>query len=197
MPIQTQHNPLKANHRHGSCLRLSWVMLVFALLVFTTPLRVMAEQTPPGEYEVKAALIYTVTKFVDWPDPDGRSTSPLCIAVIGRDPFGPALDKIRGKLTKGRNITIKRIKQAHEATGCDILFVSASEKVNLPRILQQLKQHPVLTISDQPGFCQSGGIINLVTVRNKVNFEINVAAAQQKGIRISSRLLRLAVRIFD
>lgn len=197
MSILTPHNPQQATPRHGARRWLTCVMLLFALLILATPLQVMAEQAAPGEYEVKAALIYTVTKFIDWPDPDGRSTSPLCIAVIGRDPFGNALDRIRGKLTKGRNITIKRIKQAHEATGCDILFVSASEKANLPRILQQLKHHPVLTISDQPGFCQSGGIINLVTVRNKVNFEINVAAAHQKGIRISSRLLRLAVRIFD
>jgi hypothetical protein len=57
-------------------------MLLFALLILATPLQVMAEQAAPGEYEVKAALIYTVTKFIDWPDPDGRSTSPLCIAVI-------------------------------------------------------------------------------------------------------------------
>jgi hypothetical protein len=42
------------------------------------------------------------------------------------------------------------------------------------------------------GFSGYGGIINFFMVENSIRFEINVAAAQQAGLIISSNLLTLA-----
>src|SRR5580700_4776305 len=43
-----------------------------------------------NEYEVKVAFLYKFASFVEWP-PEAAN-EPLCIAVVGQDPFGPALD---------------------------------------------------------------------------------------------------------
>jgi len=51
---------------------------------------------------------------------------------------------------------------------------------------------PILTVGETPGFAERGGVIRLVLEDNKVRFEVNVDAAHQAGLTISSRLLTLA-----
>jgi hypothetical protein len=43
-----------------------------------------------------------------------------------------------------------------------------------------------------PGFAKSGGMINFVLEDNRVRFEVNVKAAKDADLNISSRLLALA-----
>jgi hypothetical protein len=65
----------------------------------------------------------------------------------------------------------------------------------MPRLgdaIQMLKGAPVLTIGETAGFAKNGGIINLVLEDNKVRFEVNVRAAKDADLNISSRLLALA-----
>ena len=48
-------------------------------------------------------------------------------------------------------------------------------------------------MADTDGFLQDGGIINFVLEGSKVRFLINQETAERNGLRISSRLLRLAM----
>ena len=50
----------------------------------------------------------------------------------------------------------------------------------------------MLIVGDMEGFARSGGIINLVMTEGKVHFEINVSAAERAGLKISSKMLKLA-----
>ena len=50
----------------------------------------------------------------------------------------------------------------------------------------------MLTIAEAPDFARRGGIIALVLEDSKVRFIVNVDAATQAGLTISSRLLTLA-----
>jgi hypothetical protein len=76
--------------------------------------------------------------------------------------------------------------------GCNIVFVSSSETAHLDEIFHLIKNMPILTIGETPGFANHGGIINFIVVDDKIRFEINVEAAKQAEISISSRLLALA-----
>lgn len=173
--------------------------IIFMLCsMFLYPAPAKAETAIPGEYAVKAALIYSIAKFIDWPDSDkSRHNSPLRISVLGQDPFGKDLDTIAGKVVKGRQIVVQRIRRIEEAGNCEILFISPSEKHQLARILKQLQGLPVLTIADQAGFARAGVMINLTTSKNKVQFEINNNAATRSQLRISSQLLKLAKLITE
>ena len=43
-----------------------------------------------------------------------------------------------------------------------------------------------------PGFAQAGGIIGFVTTNNKIKLQININAAKEAGLNISSKLLSVA-----
>jgi hypothetical protein len=58
-----------------------------------------------------------------------------------------------------------------------------------------LKQSSILTVSDAPDFVAQGGMIQFVIEGNRVRFQINLTAAQQAKLSLSSELLKLATSI--
>ncbi len=50
----------------------------------------------------------------------------------------------------------------------------------------------VFTVADRAGFARGGGIANFIRANKKIRFEINPSAAKKAGLKVSSRLLRLA-----
>jgi hypothetical protein len=150
-----------------------------------------------SEYQVKAAFIYNFLKFVDWPADGLSSSTTICLGVLGRDPFDDALGMMKGKSAKGRKVVVVHFRSIEEVKGCDLLFVCASEKGHLAQILKSARNTRMLTVADQGGFCESGGMINLVFIKNRVGFEVNVAAATRARLRISSQLLKLARNVSE
>jgi hypothetical protein len=117
--------------------------------------------------------------------------------VLGEDPFGDVLDRtVAGKQVQGRAVRIQRWKEASEAQACQILFISTSEQRSMALILEQFHASPVLTVSDAEEFDERGGMVGFVTAENKIHFEINNRSAQMAGLRISSRLLMLALHVW-
>ena len=171
-------------------------LLTTILLVAATLLSQHTQSAPLPEYQVKAALLYKLTKFIQWPEQAlSDANMPLGICVFGEDPFGSSLDALADKTVRGSKIIIKRIQQTSQLNGCHVLFVSTSEKQNMVSILHTINNLPILAVSDIDRFAQQGGIINLVTINNKIHFEINIQAAKQAQLKISAQLLELATII--
>ncbi|MEA2326421.1 MAG: hypothetical protein QOE68_1380 [Thermoanaerobaculia bacterium] len=148
-----------------------------------------------AEYQVKAAFIFKFATYVRWPATAGVDvTTPFVIGILGKDPFGTALSEVvRGQSIQGRVILVGSVGSVEEARHCDLVFVSSSERVNLPQILAALRGSPVLTVIDVDQFAEQGGMIGLVmTEDNHIRFNINKAAIERPGLRASSQLLHLA-----
>jgi hypothetical protein len=172
-------------------IRVASVLCVLSTAMLSYP--VTAAEPLSSEYLLKAAFIYNITKFVEWPPGSFESEkAPLVLVVLGKDPFGYSLNTIDGKIVQGRSLTVKHVDRIEELRTCHILFISSSEMNRLPQVLQSLKDSKILTIGDMPHFAQNGGIINLITLDNKINMEINVTAAEKASMQISSKLLKLA-----
>ena len=144
-----------------------------------------------GEYELKAAFLYKFASFVEWPSTD--VSAPICIGVLGQDPFGATLDEVvKGKTVAGRGFVVRRFRSGSLPPPCEILFVSSSEKRNLGPILGGLGRDAVLTVGDMPGFCESGGVVGLELADSRIRIRINREAADRAGLQLSSRLLQVA-----
>ena len=146
-----------------------------------------------SEYELKAAFVYNFASFADWPP---KAAPGMSFCVIGQDPFGRALDALEGKIVKGQSLSVRRLSNISEARTCRVLFISASEVTNLPRLLAAVKDLPVLTVADVEDAAHQGVIIGLGIEKQRITFEINTAAARNANIVLSSRLLSLARNVY-
>jgi len=158
-----------------------------------------AEPPPPTEYQIKAAFLYNFAKFVEWPATALRDPgAPIIVAVLGEDPFGADLEQtLNGKSAGGRRVLVRRFKGVRDLEFCHILFISPSEKEHLRETLRALKNSNILTVGESDGFARLGGMINFIPEENRVRFEINIDAADRAGLKISSKLLKLAKIIRD
>jgi hypothetical protein len=155
------------------------------------PTRAFTQAQSASEYEIKAAFLSKFASFVQWPA--DMDDGPICIGIIGTDPFGRFLDQgVQGQKIYGREFQVRRFQSLAEVGRCQILFISSSEKGKLREILSQLQGKPTLTVGDMRGFCESGGVINLRIIGSSIRLEINVDAGQRAGLRFSYKLLRLA-----
>jgi hypothetical protein len=147
-----------------------------------------------SEYLIKAGFIYNFANLVQWPsNAFAQPDSPIVIGILGEDPFGTILDRVlESKKVNGRVFLVKRLKSVLDLKECHIVFVSSSELTHLAEAIRSVKGMPILTIGEIPGFAKRGGVINLVLEDNKVHFEVNVEAAKEADLTISSRLLALA-----
>ena len=163
---------------------------VFLLLVFAN----IAHGQPSREYQVKAVFLFNFAQFVEWPaEAFPGAQTPLVIGVLGEDPFGAFLDEtVRGEKVNNRPLVVERYRRVEEIKTCHVLFISGSEANHLDQILSSLKVRKILTVGDTEGFARAGGMIRFMTEAKKTRLRINLKAAQDARLTISSKLLRPA-----
>jgi hypothetical protein len=143
------------------------------------------------EYDVKAAFLYNLPQFIEWPD-DAVDPRFLTVCIVGHDPFGPVLDFLAEKQAEGRPLRVRRLGSGATPVGCPVVFVSASEAGRTAPLLRSLYGAAVLTVGETDDFTRQGGIVRFFLGDERVHLEINVTAAQSAGLSISAKLLSLA-----
>jgi hypothetical protein len=147
------------------------------------------------EVEVKAAYLVNFPRFVEWPEQPARGDT-LAICILGKDPFGPALEEALAGQAAGRiRMKARRIARVEQVQECDVLFVGAPADSLWERVKDGARQAGVLTVSDWPGFVLRGGMVEFVLEARRVRFAVNLGAAEESGLRLSSELLKLAVTV--
>lgn len=160
-------------------------LIALLLLGFAPPPQDAPPPEVPLEYRVKAAYLFNFAKFVDWPDDPGQG--PLTICVAGRNVFGDVLaDTIRGERIADRPLASRVILEPEP--GCQVLFVPRGAAA----AAYLRGSRGALTVGESPDFLAQGGIVNFIIDGNTVRFEIAAPTAERNGVKISSRLLRLA-----
>ena len=175
--------------------KLGWCIAFTLLLCQGIPI---ANSRPDLEYEVKAAYLYNFLLFVEWPQeafPMGPPT-PMHICVRGEDPFGSTLDAVTQRSAQKRPILLHRLDPTDPLDHCHLIFISNSEQHQVRQLLRQVRAKNTLTVSDIADFADQGGIIGFVIKDGKVRLEVNLAAARTAHLKISSKLLEVATRIF-
>ncbi|MCE5315086.1 MAG: YfiR family protein [Armatimonadota bacterium] len=170
------------------------LFVVSACLGMSGPAFADSAKGGPSEYELKSAYIFNFVKFVEWPDGSfSDANSPIVIGILGDDPFGNTIDNaVANKTVNGRKLHIHRFKKASDLKQVHVLYISASEDKHLMDTFNVLKDKPVLTIGETGSYARSGGIIRFLNEDNKIRFSIYADKAKKVGLKISSKLLKLA-----
>lgn len=152
-------------------------------------------QTPNVEYRIKAAYLFNFAKFVSWPSQTfAQTNSPIVIGILGKDPFGAELDQtVAGKKIEQHPLQVKRLNDSDPLSGCQILFIADSEHRRVAQLLENARRLPILTVGEMDDFTEAGGMIRFLKHDNTIRFEIDLAPVQRAGLKISSKVLQVAI----
>jgi len=168
-------------------LRMQRAVALLAMLLgcWQAPAAVPLEQ-------LKAAFLYNFALFVEWPvTPKGEFN--LCL--VGSERF-EAADALSGKKVGGATVRVRRPAKLDELRSCHMLYLSGSDRNALERARSAVETAPVLTVADAIDAGGNPAMISLITENSHLSFDIDMHAAARVGIKISSRLLRLARRVY-
>ncbi|MEZ5357432.1 MAG: YfiR family protein [Candidatus Zixiibacteriota bacterium] len=162
----------------------SYVILCVALLFLT------AVVTATEDVDYKAKFIVKLIDYVEWPAGAGADASGnIVVHVVGASDMATKLTESAA----GTNITVKEVPIDDAGIAkCQILFMGTSETSDLAKILKKVNGTTVLTVSDAEYFGNYGVMINFYAEGDKTKFEVNKTVVDMSGIKISSKLLKLA-----
>jgi len=167
-----------------------WLLGIVVLLMPSTS----AQAGRVEEYRAKANFLAAFPNFIDWPEEAFPSEqAPFLLCVFGDFPFGTSLTEMtRGVSIRGRRIEVRWVHKDQDLRACHILFMSRSQVKSYGKILKAVQGASVLTVGESPEFLDSGGAINFIYDADRLQFEVNMAAANDARLRISSNMLALA-----
>ena len=169
-----------------------WFAGIFAsLLVVGASEAVHAQED--DDRLLKAAFVFNFATFTTWPNaalPEADDVITLCLA--GSDKLFEPLNRLAGKRVHDRRLLVRAVPGNEALEGCAILYVALSQRENMHLALESAASKPILSISELPSFAIRGGIVELYQEDQRIRFRINLAAAEESGLTLSSRLLRLA-----
>ena len=172
---------------------------LFAGMILTFPQPANAQTA--NEYMLKAVHFQTFGRYVTWPaeSMSGNADSPFVIGILGNSPFGTLLDDLyASRKIQGRKVIIRYMNDiSANDTSLNVLFISRSQRHRLGRIVDTVKDRPILTVADFDGAAKFGAHINFYVVGSNLKFEVNQKAAEKVGLKISFHLLRSARIVED
>lgn len=168
---------------------------ILAVLALALPARALGTD----EYRTKGEFLYNFAKFVEWPqDSQVGSKGELRVCVLGSGEATSILSEVmNGKSAGRREVTVRRLEDLATAGWCSIVFLTKSAEMEPEVLANSLGASSILTVGEMSGFASRGLMVNFVTEESKVRFEINEQAVERAGLKISSKLLRLATSVVD
>ena len=176
-------------------LTIRRVLLIFVACSLVAPAFGQAVR----DEDVKLALIYKISRFVTWPTAPDDADTPFTLCMADRSTFALAKDRFASRRIRDRDIDVQLVTDAGDnlAGQCDVLYMARLKQGRVKEFLERTSGKPVLTISDEPDFAESGGMVGLSTRGGKVTISINVEAYQSSDLVVSSQLLELAKLVND
>lgn len=175
-----------------------WELFILALGMATLmagATQAVAQAQNATEYQVKAAYLYNFAKSVEWPEQSLASGAPLAIGVVGGDDeFVDTVRKtVSGRAAGTHAITVKHADSVSELDLCQLIFFrSSAGHKRVQAAISALASAKLLLVGEDDGFLREGGMINLVLKNGTVRFEVDRAALDRAGLRLSPALLALA-----
>ena len=183
---------LRPSHSRHRCFRRCALLGVAAAVLLSASAR--ADGEVPREERIKAALVFKLVKFVEWPAAALPGKDPVRLCVLGESAIGEALAVVDGRPVRDRLTQFRKIASLTpaEVKGCHVLYIASGVRETSGGTLPGLRGFPTLTVSDAPDFARHGGMIGLTRSENKLSFEINLRNARESGLEPGAPLLELA-----
>lgn len=167
---------------------LLWWAMVSAAITCSA-----ADERIARESELQAALTYNFAIFAEWP---GLPSDKFHFCIYGNEGVTEAMLSQGMKPIKGIEIVVRKLSNLSETNNCQVIFVESSKHWQIAALSRHLGNSPVMVIAEEDEFNPQQVTIVLAMVDGRYTFKINQTAAQAHSLRLSSKLLKLATRVY-
>ncbi len=179
--------------------RIAGNYLLALLFLFCAPSQLFAEQVKQANFRaVEAAFLRNFAHYVTWPEDtfaDEQASWHIC--VLGDDPFGEILENtLQGRSEKNRPFSIFRTNSISELDHCHIVYVAYKISMSRRAAIAELKELPVLTVSNAEEFLNEGGIIRF-DITDYVQININLDQARSALLKIQTKMLEVSYEVVE
>jgi len=169
----------------------SFAALVMAISVFAGAAHAQAVSEPA----VKAAFLFKFLGYVEWPAAALPTDASYVIATLGGDDVASELERIVAtRSINGRRVIVRRIAENDAVRNVHVLFIARGHPA-AREVIRAVQRQPVLTVTEGERGLDLGSVVNLLTLEDRVGFEVSLDAAERAGLGISSRMLAVARRV--
>lgn len=166
--------------------RLKFKLCCYALALFVGHLHAASVDA------VRGALLFHLSKVVTFPQPDSDAVY-LCVYPQSTGIIG--FFKQKGDLqSQGKPFQLRELSNDEQPTAarCQMLYLEwplqDSLKPHLPFLSNQ-----IMTISHDPEFLLSDGLVTLTTLDSKMVIMMNKNSLKKSTVTFPSRVLKLAI----
>ena len=193
--MQTGQVQVRSRKGTPPVMKTNVLIAIISLLWLTA----LGKDLTSEEINHKAEFIIKTLDYVTWPEGAGTNADgAIVIAVVGESKLTPKLTELAAEKTdEETKIVVETKTLDDDVTACQLLFIATEDKAELAVILNKTKEAPVLTISDSYYFARHGVMVNFYKEEGKsdIKFEVNTITLGFAGLKMSSRLLKLATVI--
>lgn len=144
------------------------------------------------ERDMKAALIYNFSVYTKWPENTGKNFN-ICLFEADQESLNAAM--LESKVLNGKPVHVRNIHHLDDVKTCQVLFMEEASTQNEKQLLQQLQKYSVLFVYNGQKL-KDTSMIDIELVDKRYHFSINHQAAKDANLTLSSKLLRLATRVY-
>jgi hypothetical protein len=176
-------NRLLSAWRHPAVLRSAAVLC--ALLGSGVPAHAQVQD----EQRLRAAMVYNLMLFVEWPA-EALPATELQFCVVTENPdVSRAFSALAGKQIRNRALQVQRRGLLAALDDCQAVYLDGLGSGLVADKLGRLGRLPILTSASAPS---AGAMIDLALTDNRLVFDVSAAALRDAQLSLASRVMQLA-----
>jgi hypothetical protein len=127
---------------------------------------------------------------------ESRRLSPYVIGIVEADVIANELIKISsGRRINNRPVIVRKLRAADALDGAHLVFVGRAERGRIAQLAKSVQSQPILIVTETEGALGQGSTINFVQADDRIRIEVSLDTAEKSGLKLSSRLLAIAVNV--
>lgn len=121
--------------------------------------------------------------------PNESSKKEWVIGVLSYAPLTDELQSAATKIKKGdKPIRVVEVANVSEALACDVVYFPSFKSKVVNTTFSSLQKQPVMIFTNTVDASKLGSSVNFVFREGKLHIEMNQAALNQSGLKVSSEI---------